>query len=197
MNATPSVFRSSLSGADKIVVYDLEFTSWEGFLESGWSMPGKHCEIIQIGAIKLDCWQAFEEIDSLDLLVKPLINPVLSEYIMSLTGLSQRQIDSDGIAFPSAFQAFETFCQGAEYVCSNGEDDDILNKNCDLHDILRPARTAEAVDLRPLFSEALGITGYGINSCDLAAHIGLPATGNAHNGLADARGVAAALHHLW
>ena len=37
----------------KIVLYDTEFTNWEGFLEQRFQAPGRYREIIQIGAVKL------------------------------------------------------------------------------------------------------------------------------------------------
>jgi len=196
MDAARSDLSSWLSCADKIIVYDLEWTSWAGFAESGWSMPGKHCEVIQIGAVKIDCQQNFREIGTFDLLVKPKINPDLSDYIQALTGLSQKQIDADGVAFPQAILKFHEFCEDASFVCSNGTDDFVIAENCALHEIDCPNIFKNGVDLRPLFSKALGITGCGIDSCNLTSHLGLPSVGDHHDALADSRGIAAALLHL-
>ena len=78
----------SLPLANKIVIFDLEWTSWVGFAESNWYMPRKHREILQIGAVKLDCKDMLLEVDSFERLVKPSINIKLSSYIKKLTGLS-------------------------------------------------------------------------------------------------------------
>jgi len=196
MTSAPSDLSSWLSGADKIIIFDLEWTSWTGFMESGWSMPGKHREIIQIGAVKVDCQNDFKEISSFDLLVKPSITPDLSEYITALTGVTQEQVDAEGVAFSQALQEFLKFCGGVNFACSYGDDNVVIAENCALHNIDCPDFFAGGFNLCPLFSEALGVTGQGINSGNLTAHLGLPTVGNPHNALADARGIAAALHHL-
>ena len=54
-NSNSPLKKFGLPPADKIIIFDLEWTSWPGFLESEWVMPGKHRKIIQIGAVKLDC----------------------------------------------------------------------------------------------------------------------------------------------
>ncbi len=36
-----------------VVVYDLEYTAWEGSLERNWSGPNEDPEIVQIGAVKI------------------------------------------------------------------------------------------------------------------------------------------------
>ena len=38
----------------EVVVFDTEFTAWQGSMERGWSGPGEHKEIVQIGAVLLD-----------------------------------------------------------------------------------------------------------------------------------------------
>lgn len=179
-----------------IVIFDLEWTSWSGFRENNWSLPGKHREIIQIGAVKIDCEQNFSEVGHFDQLVKPKYNPVLSTYIKDLTGLSQNQIDAGGLAFPQALASFFEFCQTADHICSNGTDSFVINENCELHKIDPPTLFSKAVNLNPMLSSALGITDGGIYSCELTTHLGLPSEGDHHNGLADARGIASAIRHL-
>ncbi len=112
--------------AKKIVIFDLKWTSWTGFAESNWSMPGKHREILQIGAVKLDCKDMLLEVDSFERLVKPSINTKLSSYIKKLTGLPQAKIDNEGIYIKDAIMQFLNFCSGIEYICFNGEDDLVI-----------------------------------------------------------------------
>ena len=61
----------------KYIVFDTEFTSWEGSMENNWSREGEHRELVQIGALKISDGKI---IDKLDILVKPQINPILSDY---------------------------------------------------------------------------------------------------------------------
>ena len=36
------------------IVYDLEFTAWEGSMSHRWLLPGEFKEVVQIGAVKVD-----------------------------------------------------------------------------------------------------------------------------------------------
>ena len=74
-----------------VVIFDLEFTAWEGSMESRWMRPGELTEIVQIGAVKLDA-ASLKEVDAFEMLVKPRVNPVLSDYLVSLTGIGNRQL---------------------------------------------------------------------------------------------------------
>jgi len=208
MSAKPPTFQSWLPHTDRIVIFDLECTSWPGFMGNEASFPGKHREIIQVGAVKLDCQDGLREIGSFDKLIKPTFNQDLSDYIQDLTGISQEQINADGIGFPDALKSFSAFCEDASYVCANGGDGIVIVENCRLHGIQAPAIFENCVNLRPQFSRALGLTDhlidrsdinyckYGVNSSELTNHLGLSPIGDDHNGLADARRVAAALQHL-
>ena len=99
-------------------------------------MLGKHREILQIGAVKLDCTVMPLEVDSFERLVKPPINIKLSSYIKKLTGLSQAKIDNEGIYIKDAIMQFLNFCSGIEYICLNGEDDVVIRENCNLINII-------------------------------------------------------------
>ena len=35
------------------VLYDTEYTSWEGSLQRGWSRPDEHRELVQLSAIRV------------------------------------------------------------------------------------------------------------------------------------------------
>jgi inhibitor of KinA sporulation pathway (predicted exonuclease) len=179
-----------------VVVFDLEWTSWSGFRDSNWSLPGKHREIIQIGAVKIDCEDGFSEIGHFDQLIKPTRNPELSAYVQELTGISQSDVEENGIEFPHALSEFNAFCSAVDYVCCNGADGEVIVENCILHAIETPKIFTNAIDLNPLLSDALGVTERWLYSSELTSHLGLPSVGEQHNGLADARGIASAIRHL-
>ena len=71
---------------NKAVIFDLELTSWPGSNERNWSLPDEHREIIQIGAVKIETEGDMQEINTFQILVRSLINPILSDYIIDLTG---------------------------------------------------------------------------------------------------------------
>ena len=181
---------------DQIVIYDLEWTSWEGFRASGWSLPGKFREIIQIGAVALDCQQDFLETRYLNIVVRPTIHPQLSDYVQELTGIKQDLVDHCGVVFPEALEQFHAFCHRTDLTCYNGDDSIVIAENCDLHEIECPQLTPESINLRPLFSKLLKAAIGEVDSCELTNYLGLPSVGAFHDGLADARGIAAALRHL-
>ena len=110
------------------VVFDMEYTAWEGSLERGWNGLNEHREIVQIGAVKLD--QELNEIDAISILVRPAINPKLSVYFIHLTGLTQHRLDREGLALGDALERFHTFAgqQDAPLYC-NGSDHEVVEEN--------------------------------------------------------------------
>lgn len=185
-----------VSSARKIVVFDLEWTSWPGFWESNWAMPGKHREVIQIGAVVLDRDRGFGETGAFDLIVKPRINPQLSPYIQALTGLTQEKIEDEGSEFPDAITKFTTFCEEADVLFVNGEDGIVIAENCQLHEMTCPATFQKTRNVRPSLKAALPAEKAEFTSSELASHFGLAPVGEAHDALADARGIAATIKYL-
>ncbi len=179
-----------------LVIYDTEWTSWPGFMESGWKQPGRHPEIIQIGAVKLNVENDFEEIDAFQCFIKPRINPTLSEYIIELTGISQKVIDERGIPFEDALNDFVTFL-GNEIAAlmSFGKDRTMVEKNCELNNLTFPSIFHKEQNLR-LSLENLGLIKPGAFSSDLPTIFGLTSNDRAHNALGDARAQALAIRHL-
>ena len=100
------------------IIYDLECTTWAGASERHWSGKDEYREIIRIGAISIDL-DCLQEIEALDVFVKPSINPILSDYCVKLTGITDEQIQAEGIALHEAIHKFvdfvgkrNTFCCG-------------------------------------------------------------------------------------
>ena len=102
-------FDPNQKGGD-IVIFDLEFTAWEGSLERGWSEPWEAREIIQIGAVRVKDDAKLTEVGRLVMLVTPTKNPQLSDYIIALTGIDQDAIDTEGFDFEEALDVFMDFC---------------------------------------------------------------------------------------
>src|SRR3989338_11023344 len=99
-----------------IVVFDTEYTSWEGAQARKWSGPNEYREIVQIGAVRVDASTPdFKEVDSLLIYVKPVKNPTLSQYFIDLTGITQETVDTRGVTLAEAVQKFYTWSAG--YTC--------------------------------------------------------------------------------
>ncbi|GAB6054215.1 hypothetical protein JCM17960_30350 [Magnetospira thiophila] len=176
-----------------IVVYDLEFTAWPGSMEFDWSRPGEYREIVQIGAVRLDGRMGLTEKQALTVLCHPIKNPQLSAYFTNLTGITQPDLDAEGVSFPSALQRFLDFGAGAGAWVANGHDYDILCENCALHRITVPQLSA--YDISNWISAKLEQPEH-VDSHTLSVSLNLSPQGRAHDGLADARTIAAALRRM-
>lgn len=185
-----------LGDARILVVYDLEFTSWPGFLEAGFKAPGKYPEIVEIGALRVDRRHGYRELDAFACYVRPRINPDLSGYFTRLTGITQQMVARDGLECADAIARFAAFVAEALPVCHGG-DNEVVALNCQLNGLEVPENLAGGVDIRPAIARAMGHREADMDSSGLPARLGIAtAGGRAHSGLHDARCVAAALAHL-
>lgn len=132
------------------VVMDTEYTAWEGSQQRRWTGPGERREIVQIAAIKFDA--EGREIGRFLCYVKPVFNPVLSDYFTDLTGITQEKVDADGITFAQAMNAYIEFSRGVDNWCY-GRDDEIMAQNAQWFGLAFPMPAF--MDARPL----VAITG--------------------------------------
>jgi inhibitor of KinA sporulation pathway (predicted exonuclease) len=176
-----------------LVLFDLEFTAWEGSMARSWSLPHEHREIVQIGAVRLGT-EALEEQATLDLLVVPRINPRLSDYFVELTGISNEEVAARGHDFAHAYQEFLAFVGDAPVGCF-GRDDRVLMENLALYALRDLPRPPRAIDFRA-WIVAHGVDLTGVHSGMVAGQLGLAFTGRIHNALDDARSLATAVRHF-
>lgn len=171
------------------VVFDLEFTAWEGSMELHWTRAGEHAEIVQMGAVKLDT-ETLTITDEFEALVRPRVNPVLSKYLIGLTGITNEMMDARAVDFITAYRGFLDFV-GPWPTWAFGRDDRVFADNLKLYawDALGVPPYTNAI---PWFAEH-GIDLKGKHACDVAEAAGAVFTGRKHDALADARGVAAGL----
>lgn len=183
--------------SEQVIIYDTEYTTWPGALQNGWSEPWQHREIVQIGAIRIDLGD-MREIDTLDILIRPVRNPQLSDYFTQLTGITQAQVDMQGMNFPDAYHRFMTFCGGLPRA-AYGNDAQIVRDNLRLHAMPASEDEFSGLDIGPWFmthGAAYGVKK-GVNSGKLAATVGAPIpSSNEHNAVHDARSIAAAYGFL-
>jgi inhibitor of KinA sporulation pathway (predicted exonuclease) len=170
------------------VIFDLEFTAWEGSIESRWTRPGEHTEVVQIGAVKLDA-ASLKEVGSFEMLVKPRVNPVLSDYLVALTGITNEALNGRGVDFMIAYRAFLDFV-GEARCFAHGRDDLILAGNLKLYGWERAIPAVAYSNAVPWFREQ-GVDLTGKRACDVAEAAGAIFEGRKHDALSDARGVAA------
>lgn len=176
----------------RLVVFDLEYTAWEGSAARGWSGPGEHREVIQIGATALDA-ETLAETAALSVYVRPSRNPKLSAYITALTGITDERLAAEGVAFPAALAALVELTGDATMLC-NGSDADVLRENCVLSRVPYPFGPERTINIRPLFRRLLG--DIDLTSSRLPTQLGLPDADSPHTGLGDARAISSVLRAL-
>jgi inhibitor of KinA sporulation pathway (predicted exonuclease) len=183
------------SAPGSLVFYDLEFTAWPGSQARDWSEDWEFREVIQIGAVRVRNTEGLPEEDRLLCHVSPIRNPTLSDYIIDLTGIEQRVIDSEGFGFDEALAVFEAFCDGAHAVLSYGHDYDIIAENCALNG-LPPPDLSRFDDVTGAFPESVRARLASLSSHELPTLVGLEPTGRAHDAMDDALSVALTVREL-
>ena len=121
------------------IIFDTEYTTWPGCQENGWKENQKK-EIVQIAAIKVS--DQLDVIGKFNALCKPIINPILSDYFIQLTHITNETVQKYAKSFSSVYQKFESFvgdnicyshAWGADYL--NEADGKIVKENIILNKI--------------------------------------------------------------
>ena len=115
------------------ILYDLEYTAWEGSMAHRWLRPGEFREVVQIGAVKVNA-ETLEIAGEFDVLARPRINTMLSAYFENLTGITNAMLADRGIALREAYDRFVAFA-GDGPIVSFGRDDLVLTHNLALYGI--------------------------------------------------------------
>ena len=140
---------------EKIVIFDTEYTTWEGAQERKWAGPGEHRELLQVGAVMVVPGRPWEELQTFDVLVKPVVNPVLSDYAVELLGITQEKLEREGLGTAEALAKFAAFL-GDVPCFSNGRDVNILVETCQLQGIAMPFAVEQFTSFSTPLYEALG-----------------------------------------
>lgn len=182
----------------EFILFDLEYTAWEGSQERNWSGKNEHREIIQIGSIRV-AGSNVSESDHLLEYVKPIINPTLSDFIVELTGIKQSDVDSRGILFSKALPRLGKFIGELPAYCW-GRDIEVLKENCILNSTELPRFFSQMINLKvtlsPVF-ESIGVDTKKYSSGTLiSALTGAQEPRRAHDALNDMRNLCDALLEL-
>lgn len=169
------------------VLFDTEFTAWPGSMANRWLKPGEFREIVQIGAVKIDA-KSLAMVAEFEVLVRPRFNPVLSDYFVELTGITNDAVKARGVDFREAYDRFVEFV-GSDQMGAFGRDDLVLVENLDLHGIGDAPPLSEHRNIVPWLREN-GIVTAGLHACDVAEVCGVKFDGRKHDALDDARSLA-------
>jgi inhibitor of KinA sporulation pathway (predicted exonuclease) len=160
-------------------------------MAEGWLRPGQFREVTQIGAVRLDAG-TFDERGVFERLVKPRLNPVLSAYFETLTGISSGRMQANGVDLLDAYAAFVGFARGAR-TFAFGRDDLIFAENFKLYGIKWPPPAPPYTNIAPwLRAQGLNPRHAG----DVAEAAGAAISGQKHDALFEARSVARGVRAL-
>ncbi|CAG8491241.1 10637_t:CDS:2 [Paraglomus occultum] len=182
---------------DYYICFDVEATCEEG-RDFGYAN-----EIIEFPAILIDS-KTFDIVDIFHSYVKPSVNPKLSDFCISLTGISQAVVDGSP-SFLEILTSFQQFLQRHKLFSDNkcafitdGPWDirDFIHKQCRSSNIERPKYfTYPWVDIRALFAEF-----YNCDRCNIPTMLSryeLTFEGRQHSGLDDAKNIAIIAKRMW
>ncbi len=125
------MYNDAGSMPQSFIIYDTEYTSWQGSQERGWSGPREYQELVQIGAIHVvERDSQYYVARSLNIVMRPERNPILSQYFIDLTGIEQIEVDR-GLSILDGIREFKDFAD-CDDCFSYGNDYDIIEKNLDL-----------------------------------------------------------------
>jgi inhibitor of KinA sporulation pathway (predicted exonuclease) len=181
------------------VIYDLEYTTWEGAQSRDWTGPGEFREIVQMGALRVSNEDLLVEAE-FEVLVEPRRNPDVSDFFEQLTGVSNSDIKERGVDYLTALNRFLTFCDGS-YALSYGNDMVILGENAVLQiaEGMSPERPLPPfVNIRPYINSVLPQTKHLVAG-GLSEGLGVVPPGDdepKHDALLDCYSILDALRYL-
>ena len=178
---------------ETIVLYDTEYTTWEGAQERKWSGPNEFKELVQIGAIHFNT-KTLKETDSLLLYLRPVKNPILSDYFTKLTHITQEDIETRGTTFGDAVDTFARWI-GKTPCYAYGRDKEVFDIDYVLYGMENPLSNTQFFDIREIFKSA-GIDTKKFMSSTIIEAFGKANPSRGHDALNDARGIAYALTEL-
>jgi len=185
---------------EDIIIFDTEYTTWDGALERDWSGSGEHRELVQLAAAVVNLKEK-RVTKTLLLLVKPRINYTLSDYFIHLTHVTQAEVDASGVDFLDAYQQFISWVDNKtcfSYANSTKKmaDGDILQENIILYGLPDILPITQFQNIQPIFQEA-GVPVSDYNSGKLHKYFNIPVSGNEHDAMHDVNSLAQSLFTLY
>jgi len=184
---------AKLALPDSFVVFDMEWTAWEGSQERNWSGPNEYREIYDIGAVKVE-GKEFNMVDTFRQLVTLELVPELPQYSVKLTGISQQEIDESGVSFSDMVRDFAAFSEKLD-IYAWGTDGDFLAENCQLKNVANPFSPERFHNMREVFKDH-DIPADDYMSSTIVEHFGQQNKHTAHQGLDDAQNIVEAVRLL-
>ena len=189
---------------EKFIIFDTEYTAWEGSQERNWSDDDEYMELVQIGALKVvKTDTTIKVVKKFNIYIKPKKNPELSEYFINLTGVTQNTIDKKAITFNEAMKKIYSFCRTKNNVklpmFSYGNDYDIIKYNLKLNSVNKKSRfykwEKKFYDIRPIFDCYVDTSKYTSGTIYKAFNIKVD-NAEVHNSLWDCKSIFISLKYI-
>lgn len=186
-----------------VVLYDCEFLTAPGAPQRFWCGPDDPDPLtIQIGAVRLSLTPPFDISPPAGWYVLPLDRDgsrvPLHPLVTKLTGISEDDLDRQGMPIDVALGGLDAFADGASLLAWGKDELLSLAASLFVQGMASPipaGRFRNAVPLLVAAGEAVA-TVEGLRSNTLCAHFDLPEAGQAHDARTDALSVASVLRHL-
>ena len=177
-----------------LLIIDAEWTAWEGSMARNWSLKNEHREIVQISAVKIHNLETLNNTQFFSIYIKPKINNLLSDYFINLTGINQKDIETNSMDIVSGSKLFSEFMQNC-HCLSWGNDIKRINDNLALISSKFKIEPSKSSDIRELF----GL--YGVDTKDYTSGLidnysnekSIIKPGSNHNALSDCISMVSAL----
>ncbi|KAJ3071326.1 3'-5' exoribonuclease 1 [Podochytrium sp. JEL0797] len=177
---------------DYYCVFDVEATCVEDNRGKGW----KH-EIIEFPVVLIEA-RTLSVVAEFRSFVQPTMNPILTDFCTSLTGITQSQVSTAPL-FPEVLRSFERFLTSNQIKHSrmmfitDGPWDirDFVRNQCLYLNMKPPAYFGTWIDLRRKFTEFYGRKeGKRANLSGMLSLLGMQFEGREHSGIDDTRNIA-------
>ncbi|MCF7921044.1 MAG: exonuclease domain-containing protein [Candidatus Cloacimonetes bacterium] len=165
------------------VIIDLEATCWKNVMDF------TKMEIIEIGAVKL-AGDTLEVLGEFSCFVRPVVNPLLSDFCKELTSIRQQDVDAAEI-FKVVFPRLLAWIGEDDYKIVTWGNYDIkqFEIDCRRHGIELPEKfITQHINLKKEFAESKQCRPCGMKRA--LRLLDIPLTGTHHRGIDDARNIA-------
>ena len=129
----------------------------EGSAARNWSRPDEEPEIIRITALNVEIRkQKVEIIDSpFDAFVRPIIHPMLPQYIQKLTHITQRDVDT-AATLEEVMPQFREY-KSDFYMTAHGVENEIFHRNFDIYGLNDRESKLQCINLRDWLYGPVGL----------------------------------------
>lgn len=175
---------------DYCAIVDLEATCCDQK-----TIPRREMEIIEIGAVMMEI-KTRQILSEFQTFIKPIRHPILTEFCISLTSISQQQVNS-APTYPEAIDKLQSWFKVYQPLCwgSWGDyDRNQFQQDSNFHHLSFPIGCPH-FNLKKMFSQTQNLKGhYGMAQALKLAEI--PLVGTHHRGIDDARNIAQLMPYI-